>query len=132
MKKQIMRGIWSWLKSKINHFVLGIMFITVVVLQVGIMTNKPDPKQNIWQESFDLTQIPTGIVVWTHGVPGMEADFKNAIESTRYYYFDMAILTSNKIIHVVRVPYYVIGVINPNGKIDFSNKPKKNKNLRNL
>jgi hypothetical protein len=114
------------------------MFIVVVGLQTIDMWDKPVDKQievgqNVWQESFDLTVIPTGIVVWSHGVPGTEADFKHSkLESTRYYYFDLAILTKDKIIHVVRVPYYVVGVLNPNGVIDFKEELKKNGNLRNL
>jgi len=78
---------------------------------------------NVWQESFDLGQIPNGIVVWKHGVVGTETNFANADSTSRYKLFDVGILTEYGVVHRIRVPYYVIGLFK--GYINFRGEVKK-------
>ena len=108
------------------------MFIAVVGLQIR---NDFPSTQKIgeigWQESFDLTTIPNGLVIWKHGVIGSEIPFIHADTTVRYKYFDIGILTNDKKVHRVRLPYYIMGTVRLGFPTNYREKEKKNPNSRN-
>ena len=132
----------NW-KNLVNRFFVSIRNYLSIVLFVIIISfiwftpyhtkQTTELNNNIWQESFDLTQIPSGYIIWSHGVPGTEAEFNFAQESYRFYYFDLGIMTKDKIIHRIRIPFYVMGAITSGGNpIDFRGDLKKDNNNSNL
>ena len=64
-----------------------------------------------YEEVFDLTKIPSGLIIWRHGVPNFEREYKFAEPSLRYKYFDVGIYNKEKgKVFKVRIPYYAIGM----------------------
>lgn len=117
---------FKWLWMNIRMILTLILIVLCIVICYQNIQMKKQRVFNMHRESFDLTRIPSGLLLWSHGVPGMEADFKHSkTESLRYYYFDVAILTNNGVIHLVRLPYYAVIAINANGIIDFKERLKK-------
>lgn len=135
MKEKI-SSIVDWCKQRIERIVSIILIISVIILIFFIPSNqvrheKIDYNVNIWQESFDLTRIPNGMVIWKHGVPGTEAEFIHADSTVRYLFFDVGILTRDNIVHRIRIPYYIMGTIKLGFFTKFREEPKKNGLFRN-
>jgi hypothetical protein len=62
-----------------------------------------------FEGSFDLSKVPSGYVIWRHGVPKYPMDFIHGDSATMYEYFDVGILDNNNgIVYQVRVPFYAI------------------------
>ena len=123
MKKLRNVGLWLWKYSRV------ILTIILIVLSVHIIRSNNDFREslkfNVYQESFDLGMIPTGIVIWSHGVPGSEMAFIHADTSMRYKYFDIGILSQHQVVHKVRLPYFVMATIRIGFPVDFRKEIKK-------
>ena len=63
MKRLKTIGLWLWKHSRV------ILTLILIVLSINIIKSNRDFRKarevNVWQESFDLGMIPTGLVVVT-------------------------------------------------------------------
>lgn len=132
--KKILKRIWSFIWNNYRRFTFFLSLILIGLSIHIIYKNAQFQKQretHIYQEVFDLRKLPTGLVIWKHGVPGTEMNFAHADSSFRYKYFDVGILTKDKIIYKVRLPFYLTGLIMNGFPVDFKDKPKITPHKRN-
>lgn len=110
-------------------FCLVLIFVTVYnpIKEAG----KKEPY--IYEEKFDMSKIPAGLVIWKHGVPETHEKFIHADSAQRYRQYDIGILSKDvETIYRVRVPYYAIGMFPLGSTVNINKKIKKNPDLRNL
>lgn len=120
-------SIINWCKPRILTTTLLLLIGIIILIPFEkVRDEKIDYRVNIWQESFDLTRIPNGMVIWKHGVLGTEAEFIHSDTTARYYFFDVGIVTEDKIVHRIRIPYYIMGVIRLGFSTNFREKSKIN------
>jgi len=128
--KKLLFGIWLQIKRR-----LALIVVFFVVLVLGyLMWFQPKPKtynealKRTYQEVFDVRKVPAGLIIWVHGVPGTEQEFKNAPESQRYEYFDIGILSKQNKVYKVRIPFYVAGMFPLGGRINMNQNGQNHQN----
>ena len=103
-----MLGLILW--NNFNRITMVFVFVMSCWIMYEMWFEPKTENINIYQSSFDLTKVPVGMVVWSHGVPGTEMDFANANVSARYEFFDIGILDKNLVVFQIRVPFYSISM----------------------
>ena len=118
----MIKKILNFLES--NLYVRVVIIIMIVITSFGIW-NKHLKKEKIpsietnyvFDDSFDMKKVPSGTVIWVHGVPNYECDFKFMNPDNRYKYFDIGIWNIGRgIVYKIRIPFYAKGMF-PLGKI---------------
>ena len=128
-----MKKILNFLKN--NLYVRIIIIIMIIITSFGIWDAHLKKRINplletnyVFNDSFDMKKVPSGTVIWVHGVPNYDRDFKFMNPENRYKYFDVGIWNINRgIVYKIRIPFYVRGMF----PIGITINPKKNYNKRN-
>ena len=114
-----------------NRIAMVFVFVLSCWVIYEIRVKPKTENINIYQSSFDLTKVPVGMVIWSHGVPGTEMDFVNANASARYEFFDIGILTKELVVFQIRVPFYSISMFEIGSPVNYSPIQNKNPLFRN-
>ena len=122
-----MRKFWNILKAYKHVIVLGLFILVLGFIMWGSGTKQTTYipiMEKEYQEVFDLAKVPSGMIIWRHGIPGTETEFLYADSASRYEYFNIGILSKNRKVYKVKVPFYAMGLFPLGGTVNMLPIPK--------
>ena len=128
-----MKKIKNWFLRNKHTLTLSIFFIFIIALTVLNNIDKVSKADFEYNDKFNLSEVPAGLIIWKHGVPNTYKEFVHADSTMRYEYFDIGILSkSAETIYCVRVPYNAVRLFQLGGTINIGIHNKNNQHKRNL
>lgn len=127
-----MKKLWNIIKHYKHVFIIGFFIIAIGSLmwmdRAYPVTYVPTIERE-YEEVFDLNKVPAGMIIWRHGVPNTEMNFNHTDSSARYEFFDIGILTKDKLVYKVRVPFYTAGLFPLGGTVNLNSQKKSRKSI---